>query len=129
MPLVRVEIIKGRSPERRSLVLDAVHAALVETLAIPDEDRTARLVEHEPADFHLDAGRSQDYTLVEITMFPGRSKAAKRALYAAIVRNLAELGVPSNDVTIVLHEPPMQNWGIRGGQPADEVDLGFSVDV
>jgi hypothetical protein len=29
----------------------------------------------------------------------------------------------------VLNEPPMDNWGIRGGQMASEVDLGFEVQV
>jgi phenylpyruvate tautomerase PptA (4-oxalocrotonate tautomerase family) len=40
-----------------------------------------------------------------------------------------ELVVPAEDVSIVLHEPAMENWGIRGGKPADEVDLGYRLDV
>ena len=59
----------------------------------------------------------------------GRSLEAKRALYQAIVRRLEALGTPPKDVFVVLHEPPMQNWGIRGGLPASEVDLGFEVKV
>jgi hypothetical protein len=30
---------------------------------------------------------------------------------------------------IVLLEPPLENWGIRGGRPASEVDLGFKIDI
>ena len=67
--------------------------------------------------------------LIEITAFPGRSAEAKRRLYEAIVRNLAAEGVPAQDVLVVLTEPPMENWGMRGGKPASEVDLGFRVDV
>ena len=33
------------------------------------------------------------------------------------------------DVFVVLQEPPLDNWGIRGGQMASEVDLGFEVHV
>ena len=29
----------------------------------------------------------------------------------------------------VLQEPPLDNWGLRGGQPASELDLGFKLDV
>jgi hypothetical protein len=29
----------------------------------------------------------------------------------------------------VLHEVPLENWGIRGGTPASDVDLGFEVGV
>ena len=39
------------------------------------------------------------------------------------------LGIDANDITIVLHEVPLDNWGIRGGKPASEVDLGFNVNV
>lgn len=129
MPLVRIEVLKGRTAPQRQRLLDAVHAALVEAFGIPEDDRTQRLVEHDPENFEIDPGHSEKYTLVEITAFPGRSPSAKRALYKALVRNLGEAGVPADDVFIVMHEPPMENWGIRGGRSADEVDLGFRVDI
>lgn len=66
---------------------------------------------------------------MEITLFAGRSLEAKRALYREIVERLGRFGVAANDITIVLHEVALDNWGIRGGKPASEVDLGFKVDV
>ncbi len=29
----------------------------------------------------------------------------------------------------MLNEVERENWGLRGGQPASEIDLGFKVDV
>ena len=66
---------------------------------------------------------------IEISMFIGRSLQAKKELYRGIVSNLGNLGVLASDVFIVLHEIPLENWGIRGGIPASEVDLGFKVGV
>ena len=129
MPLVRIEIIRGRPVAERKQLLEGVHAALVEAFEIPDDDRTQRLVEHDPSNFEIPLGAGERYTLVEITAFPGRSATAKRRLYEAIVRNMEAAGVPANDISVVLHEPPMENWGIRGGKPASEVNLGFRVDV
>ena len=129
MPLVRIDVLKGRPAAEKKQLLDAVHDALVEAFGIPEDDRTQRLIEHDPENFEIEAGRSEQYTLVEITAVPGRSRAAKRALYAAIVRNLETIGTPENDVLVVIHEPPMQNWGIRGGRSADEVELGYRLDV
>ena len=129
MPLVRVEILEGRPAPERKQLLQAIHDALVEAFRIPDDDRTQRLVEHDPESFEIPPGHSQLYTVVEITAFPGRSPTAKRALYKAIVRNLGQVGVPPDDIIIVLNEPAMENWGIRGGRSADEVDLGFRLDV
>lgn len=129
MPLVRIEILKGRSRAEKEALLEGVHAALVEALKIPDNDRTQRVCEYAPEDFEIPPGKTERYTLIEVTMFPGRSLEAKRQLYQAIVRNLAAAGVASSDIFTVLHEPPMDNWGVRGGRPASEVDLGFKVNV
>jgi phenylpyruvate tautomerase PptA (4-oxalocrotonate tautomerase family) len=129
MPLVRIEILEGRSPDERRDLFQAVHEALVETFAIPDHDRTQRIVEYDAANFEIPPGSSERYTLIEITAFPGRSRSAKAALYEAIVRRLGDIGIDAGDVSIVLQESPMEDWGIRGGRPADEVDLGYRLDV
>ncbi len=110
-------------------VIEAVQAALREALRLPEWDRTLRLIEHAADHFAVPPGRGPRYTLIEVTMFSGRSLAAKRALYQAIVRNLGTLGVPPEDIKITLVEVPPENWGIRGGRPASEVDLGFAIEV
>jgi phenylpyruvate tautomerase PptA (4-oxalocrotonate tautomerase family) len=46
-----------------------------------------------------------------------------------VVANLAGRGVPASDVLIVLHEVPLESWGVRGGTPASDVDLGLEVGV
>jgi phenylpyruvate tautomerase PptA (4-oxalocrotonate tautomerase family) len=63
-------------------------------------------------------------------MFKGRTIEAKKALYKSINDNLASNpGIDGDDITIVLIEPPLENWGIRGGKPASEVKLGFNITV
>jgi hypothetical protein len=54
---------------------------------------------------------------------------AKRRLYREIVERFGELGIPARDVTIVLIESAAESWGVQGGRPANEVDLGFTVNV
>lgn len=129
MPATTIEIRRRYTPDQESALIDAVHAALVEGLQIPQDDRTLRLVVHEPHRFSLPATKGDRYTLVTIDLFSGRSLAAKKALYQAVVRNLGALDIPPDHVTVVLHEVPAENWGIRGGQAASEVDLGFKVEV
>jgi phenylpyruvate tautomerase PptA (4-oxalocrotonate tautomerase family) len=129
MPVIRVEIREGWSPAEKAGLLDAIHAAAVEALRIPDEDRTQLLTEHPAEAFEVPPGKGDRFTLVEITMFAGRSLDAKRRLYRAVVTNLGRLGIPPSDVLIVLHEVPLESWGIRGGTPASDVDLGFEVGV
>jgi phenylpyruvate tautomerase PptA (4-oxalocrotonate tautomerase family) len=129
MPVIRVEIREGWSPAEKAGLLDAIHAAAVQALKVPDEDRTQILTEHPAEAFELPPGKGDRFTLVEVTMFAGRSADAKRRLSRAVVANLAGRGVPASDVLIVLHEVPLESWGIRGGTPASDVDLGFEVGV
>ena len=110
-------------------VIEAVQYALREALKIPEGDRTLRLIEHPASHFAVPPGRSEKFTLVEVTMFSGRSMSAKRTLYQAIVRHLAALGVQALDIKVTLIETPPENWGLRGGMPASEIDLGFKIDV
>lgn len=129
MPLVRIEIEKGFTPEYKKALLDRVHQALVETVKIPDHDRRQMLYELDAENFEH-VGRSKQCTIIEITMFKGRSFEAKKALYRMIVDTLGvNPGIPKADITITINEPPLENWGIRGGLPASEVDLGFNIKV
>ncbi|MGB9937013.1 MAG: tautomerase family protein [Methanobacterium sp.] len=129
-PLVKVEIRKGKSYEYKKAVLDGVHNALVEAIKIPDCDRFQRLYELDNSNFEAPETKTDNVTIIEITMFQGRTIEAKKVLYAAIVNNLAKNpGINGDDITIVLLEPPLENWGVKGGKPANEVDLGFNVNV
>jgi exoribonuclease R len=116
--LVRIEIVKGRTTVDKKQILEGVHAALVGSFEIPDDDRTQRLVEHDPSNFEIPPGAGERYTLIEITAFPRRSATAKRRLYQAIVRNLEAAGVPASDISLVLNEPP---W--RTGVPPRVLQL------
>ncbi len=131
MALARIELLEGRGDAEKRGMVRAVRAALSDALRAPAEDPLVRLVEYSRDVFSIPyPDRHGDaYTLVEVTMFAGRSMEAKRRLYGAIVRGLGEFGVPPEDVLIVIHEPPMENWGVDGGMPASEVDVGFKVDV
>ena len=60
---------------------------------------------------------------------PQADTDAKRKLYRLLVENLERAGVPKDRVLAVLHEPALDNWGIRGGQAGCDVQLGFKIDV
>jgi phenylpyruvate tautomerase PptA (4-oxalocrotonate tautomerase family) len=128
MPLVKVSLLKGRSIEEKKALLDAIHAALLDAFKIPENDRNQRIFEFEPENFDIPEEKTSNYTMIEIDVFPGRSLDAKRKLYQKIVQNLNEQIQP-NDILVVLKEPPLDNWGVRGGMPASEIDLGFKLDV
>jgi phenylpyruvate tautomerase PptA (4-oxalocrotonate tautomerase family) len=129
MPLAKIEVRRSRPPSEVKALIDAVYQAQREALKVPEGDRQIRYIEHKAEHFAVPPGKTENYTLVEITLFPGRSLDAKRILYRSIVRRFGELGISPTDIFIVLNEPPLDNWGIRGGVPASEVDIGFKLNV
>jgi phenylpyruvate tautomerase PptA (4-oxalocrotonate tautomerase family) len=129
MPDVLIEVRGDWVGRDKARFIDAVHAALVETIRIPPADKVLRFVAHAPDDFITPPAYGEKFTRIEITLFAGRSLEAKRKLYKAIVRNLEPFGVPPKDVKIVLIEVPAENWGIRGGHAACDIDLGFEIRV
>ena len=129
MPLAKIEVRKEWPPEQVQSIIEAIYLAQREAFKVPEHDRQIRFIEHRTDHFHVPPGKTENYTLVEITIFSGRSIEAKRALYKAIVKNLGGIGIEPSDILIVLQEIALENWGVRGGLPASEVNLGFKVNV
>jgi 4-oxalocrotonate tautomerase family enzyme len=108
---------------------DVLHACVMEALQYPADKRAHRFFALEKDDFYYPDGRTEQYTIIEISMFEGRSDAAKRQLIRLIFEKFsAELGMSTQDVEITIFETPRQNWGIRG-VVADELSLNYKIEV
>lgn len=130
MPSSLIEVRRPYGPRDQVNLIDAVHGALVAAFRIPEEDRHVRVLTY---DAHamvngLGPGAPDTYTRVTIDCFAGRTIDAKRQLYREIVERLELLGIPRQDVSILLRESPTENWG-SGGQAASDYDLGFTIPV
>lgn len=91
-------------------IFDAVQSALTESIGTPAKARHLRLVQFPPDHFTAAEGEGERYTNIEVTLFSGRTVEQKQALFAAVKRNVAALGVPEKDVKIILNEQPRENW-------------------
>jgi phenylpyruvate tautomerase PptA (4-oxalocrotonate tautomerase family) len=131
MPAALIEVRREWSEADEIAIIDAVHESLVAAFRIPPQDKHVRLISYPPHRFACSPRLEQPEfaTLVTIDCFAGRSVDAKRALYAEICERLAVLSIPKDHVTITVRDSPTEDWGIRGGQAACDVDLGFTVNV
>jgi len=131
MPRVVIEVRRQYTREQEIALIDKVFEGLRDAFALPESDRNLRLVVHEPHRFSCPPDRAHPelYTHITIDAFAGRSLEAKRKLYRNLASNLQTLGIPRDHVTVLLRELPRENWGIRGGQAACDVELGFNVEV
>jgi phenylpyruvate tautomerase PptA (4-oxalocrotonate tautomerase family) len=121
MPLVRIDLRRGKTREYRQALADGVYEAMREALGIPDNDRFILLSEHDPDNLsydrhYLGIERSDDFVAVQVAMRRGRSVEAKQALYRGITERLSRSpGVRPADVLITLLENDAADWSFGDG--------------
>jgi phenylpyruvate tautomerase PptA (4-oxalocrotonate tautomerase family) len=122
MPLVTLTVLKPKSSEFKTTVLDAVHAALVSS-GVPATDRFQRVLELEADDFRFDAGypdlkaqRNADFALIEILWSVGRSVKVKKRLLEELMKSLEAGGLHAENVMVCFKETAWENWSFGGGR-------------
>ncbi len=121
MPQVKVEMLKGKSSEYKKTVLDCIHQGLVDSLGIEDWDRFQRITEYDTEEFEFPDFKTDAFMIIELTLFPGRTKEQKGDAIKTITSLLADsLGIAASDVFIVINEPAFENWGMGGVQKNEQ---------
>ena len=120
MPLVRIDLRKGKDAAYRQQVGRVVYEALV-SVGVPKDDRFQVIGEHDAENFlfdpdYLGIHRSDDLVMIQITWNEGRTVEQKRALYGTIADWLStDLGIRRADVLINLVEVKKENWSFGNG--------------
>jgi phenylpyruvate tautomerase PptA (4-oxalocrotonate tautomerase family) len=127
MPITKIELKRGLEIASLIQIRDLVLDCITNALQLPADDRNIFITEYEPELFQM---KLPYEILIEIIMFSGRTNDAKKKLYQSIVTALDSNNLLRKEqVFIIINEQPMENWGFRGGIPANEMDLGFKVDL
>lgn len=119
MPIVRITLSEDRPRDTWAPLSEAIHAALVETVKIPNGDRF-HVVAPVPAEAmffdrrYMNMDR-QDVVCIEITLVEGRSAEVKSHLFQAIAQRLEQLGVRADDVFVTLTENSKADWSVGRG--------------
>lgn len=128
MVMALIEVLAGQPAGVKPDYMEAVRRAVCRCLCTPYDDPAIRPIEHDPSDIAVPPLLTARYTKVTVTIFEGRTLDTKRRLYHSLVAELAGLGVPADDMQVVVHEPPVKTWSL-GGTPANDVDPGFEIKI
>ena len=114
---------------RRSALSDAIQTALTEAIDTPKAKRFQRFIILNPEDFIFPGDRTNNYTIIEINMFAGRSTEAKKKLIRLLYQKISQTtDITPQDLEITIIETPRSNWGIRG-VTGDELNINYKVDI
>ncbi len=121
MPLVKINLRHGRTHSDKDAIGAAIHAAIVDTLSVPVEDRYQLFLEFEPENFrhtaeYLGLSYTAQLLIIEITLLAGRNEEVRKSLLSQITANLvAAESVSADDVFIVLTEISAANISFGRG--------------
>lgn len=129
MAQIKIFGLKDRLNPIKPMLSEVIHSCIVEAFQYPPDKRFHRFFPMEADDFLYANGRTEAYTIIEISIFEGRSVEAKKRLIQLLFQRVHEsFGISQQDIEITLFETPKHNWGIRG-LPGDELALNYKVNV
>ncbi|RCJ16479.1 4-oxalocrotonate tautomerase [Nostoc sp. ATCC 43529] len=106
-----------------------IHACVIEILQLSPDKKFHRFFPLDESDFYHPPDRTENYLIIEISMFEGRSVETKKQLIRLLIQNIYEkLNISTYDIEITIFETPKYNWGIRG-LPGDELILNYKVEI
>jgi phenylpyruvate tautomerase PptA (4-oxalocrotonate tautomerase family) len=129
MAQVKIYGLKESLNSIKKRLSEVVHSCVVEAFQFPADKKFHRFFPMEKEDFYFAPERTAAYTIIEISIFEGRSVASKKQLIRLLFENLNNyFHISPQDLEITIFETPKSNWGIRG-LPGDELQLNYKVNV
>jgi phenylpyruvate tautomerase PptA (4-oxalocrotonate tautomerase family) len=121
MPLLRIDLIEGRSDDELKKLLDAIHSAMLAAFKVPERDRYQIVHEHPAAEMKVeDTGlgipRTDGVVMVQVTTRP-RTRLEKQTFYELLVRELNRCcGVKPSDVVVSITQNADEDWSFGYGR-------------
>ena len=121
MPLVRISLRRGKSPQHIAAIRNGIYRAMIEAFDVPQNDRFILVHQHDADEFdfdpnYLDIARSDDLVIIQIACNNTRTVEQKKAFYQRAAELLSqEPGLRPQDVFINLLETAKENWSFGNG--------------
>ncbi|MGI1805795.1 tautomerase family protein [Exiguobacterium sp. TDN 0502] len=121
MPLLRFDVIEGRSEEELKTLLDTAHDAMVEAFEVPERDRYQIVHTHKANEMVIqDTGlgfeRSKNIVLISVTS-KTRTEEKKQRLYHLLAERLeANCGLAPTDLMVSIVENDAADWSFGLGE-------------
>jgi hypothetical protein len=121
MPLLRFDLVEGRTPAALQTLLDAAHDAVLEAFGVPHGDRYQIVTEH-PAthliveDTGLGIPRTDNRVVLQVTSMP-REPEMKQKFYRLLCEKLKDrCGIEDTDIMVSMVGTAAADWSFGHGR-------------
>jgi phenylpyruvate tautomerase PptA (4-oxalocrotonate tautomerase family) len=121
VPLLRVDVIEGRSEAELKELLDAIHCAMLGAFNVPKRDRYQVVHEHSAANISMeDTGlgipRTDRSVIVQVTTRP-RTRLEKQNFYELLCQELVQrCGMKASDIVVSISQNSDEDWSFGYGR-------------
>lgn len=121
MPLIRIDILEGRSDDEISTMLDTVQSCAMDAFEVPETDRYQIVTEHKPGRLvALDTGlgfeRTDKVTMVHVFTSP-RTPDMKKKFYKLLAERLeSNCGIAQTDLFVAVTPNGVGDWSFGNGE-------------
>jgi hypothetical protein len=121
MPLLRFDLIQGRTDKEIKMLLDGAHRAVLAAFEVPERDRYQIVTEHAPSrmiveDTGLDIPRTEKVVVVQV-ISRKRKKKQKEAFYRLLCEELEKsCAIAASDVIVSFVENDDEDWSFGLGK-------------
>lgn len=114
MPLVQVDLPRALFDEKGGKMSSEIHQALIDSLAIPADDKFQVFRPRDEGEIIFDPGYNgvdrRSLVLIQVLMVHMYPVDRKRELYRHIVTRLDAIGVRPEDIQIAVSENGYEDW-------------------
>jgi hypothetical protein len=114
MPLVQVDLPRALFDEKGDKIGNEIHQALIDSLAIPADDKFQVFRPRDDGEMIFDPGYNgvdrRSLILIQVLMVHMYPVDLKRELYRHIVTRLDAIGVRPEDIQIAVTENGYEDW-------------------
>ncbi|MGP7819770.1 tautomerase family protein [Niallia sp. 01092] len=129
MAQIKIYGFKDRLNSIKEKLSNVIHSCIVEAFKYPLDKKVQRFFPMDKDNFCLEIDRTEAYTIIEISVFEGRTVQAKKQLIHLLFDRISsEFHISPKDIEITIFETPKHNWGIRG-LSGDELKLNYEVNI
>jgi phenylpyruvate tautomerase PptA (4-oxalocrotonate tautomerase family) len=121
MPLLRIDVIEGRTEAELRELLDAIHCAMLAAFKVPERDRYQIVRGHPAAEMRIeDTGlgipRTERVVMVQVTTRP-RSRLEKQSFYELLCQELARrCDMKASDIVVSIMQNNDEDWSFGYGR-------------
>lgn len=114
MPVINVSLFNGRSHDDKNAICKTIIQEMKSAFKIEHNNFHCRIHEYSETEMIVPPVSSKNYISIEITFLPGKSVSEKEYFYKNLQKKLLSFNIKENDIIIILQEPILENWYIRG---------------